>query len=163
MERSDRFLLLGKVGIQLFRLRQSSFWEELMDAVCLKRTSKVSLILLEGNAGLLTAWCTNAARLQNAKVTSTDVRSPVLSFLTRSVAADRVISTSFGVSRSEEAISSTAEVFDAGLWTSHSLGMEAWMRVRFSAARSCQFDAIFRERYSVVLSLSGFVVFSRNR
>jgi hypothetical protein len=95
--------------------------------------------------GVLTAWCTNAARLQNAKVTSTDVRFPVLNFSTRSVAADRVISTSFGVSRSEEAISSTAEVFDAGLWTSHSLGIEAWMRARFSAARSCQFDAMFGE------------------
>lgn len=124
MKRPDRFAIFGKVGIQFLRLSQSSFWEEFVDAVCLRRTDKVSLSISEGCA-ILTAWCTNAARLQNAKVTSTDVSSPTRIFLTRSVAADRVISTSFGVSRSEDAISSTAEVLDPGLWTSHSLGIEA--------------------------------------
>jgi hypothetical protein len=144
MERSDCPLIFGEVGIQLLCLRQSSFWKELVDAVCLRGTEKVSLNILQWE-GMLTAWCTNAARLQNAKVTSTDVRFPVLNFSTRSVAAERVISTSCGVSKSEEAISSTAEVFDAGFWTSHSLGIDAWMRARFSAARSCQFDAMFGE------------------
>ena len=38
MERSDRFLILGKVGIQFFRLSQSSFWEEFVDTICLETT-----------------------------------------------------------------------------------------------------------------------------
>jgi hypothetical protein len=53
MERSDCFLIFGEVGIQLLCLRQSSFREELVDAICLKGTEKVSLNILKGEAYLL--------------------------------------------------------------------------------------------------------------
>jgi hypothetical protein len=36
MERSDRFVIFGKVGIQFLRLSQSSFREEFVDTVCLE-------------------------------------------------------------------------------------------------------------------------------
>jgi hypothetical protein len=38
MERSDRSVVFGKVGIQFLCLRQSSFWEEFVDTVCLETT-----------------------------------------------------------------------------------------------------------------------------